>query len=45
MADPTTSTPSRFVANTETLEDVLKTQTVGLVHLSEFNKRHVELAE
>jgi len=45
MADPTTSTPSRFVANTETLEDVLKTQTVGLVHLSEFKKRRVELAE
>jgi len=45
MADPTTSTPSRFVANTETLEDVLKTQTVGLVHLSEFKKRRVKLAE
>lgn len=38
-------TPSRFVANTETLEDVLKTQTVGLVHLNEFKKRRVELAE
>jgi len=45
MADPTTSTPLRFVANTETLEDVLKTQTVGLVHLGEFKKRRVELAE
>lgn len=41
------STPSnsRFISNTETLEDVLKTQTVGLVHLSEFKKRRVELAE
>jgi len=45
MADPTTSTALRFVANTETLEDVLKTQTVGLVHLGEFKKRRVELAE
>ncbi|CUS12157.1 unnamed protein product [Tuber aestivum] len=45
MTDPATTTPSRFVANTETLEDVLKTQTVGLVHLSEFKKRRVELAE
>jgi len=44
-ADPTTSTPSRFVAKTETLEDVLKAQTVGLVHLSEFKKRRVERAE
>ena len=45
MADPTTSTPTRFVTNTETLEDVLKTQTIGLVHLSEFKKRCVKLAE
>jgi len=45
MADPTTSTPSRFVANTEILEDVPKSQTVGLVHLSEFKKRRVELVE
>lgn len=53
MSNPTsnppsgTSTPSnsRFISNTETLEDALKTQTVGLVHLSEFKKRRVELAE
>jgi len=45
MTDPTTSTPARFVANTETLEDVLKTQTIGLVHLSEFKKRRIELEE
>jgi len=41
-----TSTPSRFVANTQTLvEDVIKMQTGCLVHLSEFEKRRVELAE
>ncbi|RPB14622.1 XAP5-domain-containing protein [Morchella conica CCBAS932] len=44
---PTTTTTanSRFTPNTETLEDALKTQTVGLVHLSDFKKRRVELAE
>jgi len=45
MAGPTTSTPSRFVAKTETLEDMRKMPTVGLVHLSESTKRRVELAE
>ncbi|KAI5840782.1 XAP5, circadian clock regulator-domain-containing protein [Morchella snyderi] len=40
-----TTTNSRFTPNTETLEDALKTQTVGLVHLSDFKKRRVELAE
>ncbi|KAI5805101.1 XAP5, circadian clock regulator-domain-containing protein [Geopyxis carbonaria] len=39
------STPNRFTNHTETLEDALKTQTVGLVHLSEFKKRRTELAE
>ncbi|KAI5807279.1 XAP5, circadian clock regulator-domain-containing protein [Peziza echinospora] len=40
------NTPTtRFTGTTETLEDVLKTQTVGLVHLSEFKKRRVELLE
>ncbi|KAG0133083.1 XAP5, circadian clock regulator-domain-containing protein [Tuber indicum] len=38
MADPTTSTPSCFAASTETLGDVLKTQTAGF-------KRRIELAE
>ncbi|KAH0613393.1 uncharacterized protein H6S33_009773 [Morchella sextelata] len=42
---PTTTPNSRFTPNTETLEDALKTQTVGLVHLSDFKKRRVELAE
>jgi len=45
MADPTTSTPARLVANTETLEDMLKTQTISLVHLSGFKKRCIELEE
>lgn len=53
MSNPTSNPPSRastpsnsrFISNTETLEDALKTQTVGLVHLSEFKKRRVELAE
>ncbi|KAF8469151.1 XAP5, circadian clock regulator-domain-containing protein [Kalaharituber pfeilii] len=36
---------SRFTKPTETLEDVLKTQTVGLVNLSEFKKRRAELLE
>ncbi|KAF8417955.1 XAP5, circadian clock regulator-domain-containing protein [Tirmania nivea] len=35
-ASGTTTPTSRFTKTTETLEDVLKTQTVGLVHLSEF---------
>ena len=44
-ADPTTSTLLHFVASTETLGDVLKMQTVGLVHLSEFKKCCFEVAE
>ncbi|KAF3911292.1 hypothetical protein ABW21_db0200193 [Orbilia brochopaga] len=35
----------RFTAQNETLEDVLKSQTVGLVHLSDFKKRRAELLE
>ena len=45
MTHPTTSTPSRFVVNTKTLEDVLKTKTVGHGHLSKFTRRRVELVE
>ena len=48
MSNPSSgaNTPtSRFTKTSETLEDVLKTQTVGLVHLSEFKKRRVELLE
>ncbi|RPB23847.1 XAP5-domain-containing protein [Terfezia boudieri ATCC MYA-4762] len=44
-ASGTTTPTSRFTKTTETLEDVLKTQTVGLVHLSEFKKRRVQLLE
>src|SRR4051812_45713417 len=35
----------RFTSQNETLEDVLKLQTVGLVHLSDFKKRRAELLE
>lgn len=54
MSNPASgaSTPnpasSRFISKTaqpSTLEDVLKTQTVGLVHLDEFKKRRAELIE
>jgi len=45
MADPTTSTPLPFVANTETREDMLKMLTVSLVHQREFNIHRAELEE
>ncbi|KAF3904970.1 hypothetical protein AA313_de0200554 [Arthrobotrys entomopaga] len=35
----------RFTSQNETLEDVLKSQTVGLVNLSDFKKRRAELLE
>ncbi|KAI9781652.1 MAG: hypothetical protein M1839_005869 [Geoglossum umbratile] len=50
-ADPSrTSTPnpataSRFTAQASTAEDLLKSQTVGLVHLSDFRKRRAEALE
>jgi protein FAM50 len=40
-----TTTPSRFASQTGTIEDVLSTQTVGLVNLAEFKKRRAELLE
>jgi protein FAM50 len=40
-----TATPNRFTNHTDTLEDALKNQTVGLVHLADFKKRRTELAE
>ena len=45
-----TSTPnpnpsSRFTSQTSTAEDLLKSQTVGLVHLSDFRKRRAEALE
>ena len=38
-----TSTPNpRFTSQAQDAEDVLKEQTVGLVHLSDFRKRRAE---
>ncbi|KAF8543519.1 XAP5, circadian clock regulator-domain-containing protein [Trichophaea hybrida] len=37
--------PYRFSNHNDTLEDALKNQTVGLVHLADFKKRRAELAE
>jgi protein FAM50 len=40
------STPnSRFTSQTKTAEDLLSTQTVGLVALSDFRKRRAEAIE
>jgi len=36
---------SRFASQSWTAEDLLKSQTVGLVHLSDFRKRRVEALE
>ncbi len=36
---------SRFASQSRTAEDLLKSQTVGLVHLSDFRKRRVEALE
>jgi protein FAM50 len=38
------STP-RFTSQTTSAEDLLKSQTVGLVHLSDFRKRRAEVLE
>lgn len=40
-----TSTPRSFTNQTATAEDLLKFQTVGLVHLSEFRKRRADILE
>nr|POE72390.1 protein fam50 like [Quercus suber] len=52
MADPASedvsrsSTPNpRFTSQNQSAEDVLKEQTVGLVHLSDFRKRRAEAIE
>ncbi|KAF1814115.1 XAP5-domain-containing protein [Eremomyces bilateralis CBS 781.70] len=42
---PTTTAPPRFTAQNATAEDLLKSQTVGLVHLSDFRKRRAEALE
>lgn len=44
--DSGASTPvSRFTNQSATAEDLLKSQTVGLVHLSDFRKRRAEVLE
>ncbi|KAI5306009.1 hypothetical protein KEM56_002560 [Ascosphaera pollenicola] len=44
--DSGASTPaSRFTSQAATAEDLLKSQTVGLVHLSDFRKRRAEALE
>ncbi|KAK3651544.1 hypothetical protein LTR56_005686 [Elasticomyces elasticus] len=52
MADPSSGSPSgsstpnpRFAAQVHTTEDLLKEQTYGLVHLSDFRKRRAEAQE
>ena len=42
---PSNTTNSRFAAQHASAEDVLKEQTVGLVHLSDFRKRRAEALE
>ncbi|KAH0553474.1 hypothetical protein GP486_006456 [Trichoglossum hirsutum] len=42
---PNPATSSRFTAQASTAEDLLKSQTVGLVHLSDFRKRRAEALE
>jgi protein FAM50 len=40
-----TSTPRSFANQTISAEDLLKSQTVGLVNLSDFRKRRAEVLE
>jgi protein FAM50 len=40
-----TSTPRSFTNQTVSTEDLLKSQTVGLVHLDDFRKRRAEVLE
>ncbi|KAK3046243.1 hypothetical protein LTS18_013416, partial [Coniosporium uncinatum] len=42
---PTASNNPRFVSQNATAEDLLKTQTVGLVQLDDFRKRRAEAIE
>lgn len=39
------STPRSFAGQGVSAEDMLKSQTVGLVHLSDFRKRRAEVLE
>ena len=45
MPSPNPPTDSRFASSTHTAEDLLKEQTVGLVHYSDFRKRRAEALE
>ena len=40
-----TSTPKSFTNQLVSTEDLLKSQTVGLVHLDDFRKRRAEVIE
>lgn len=40
-----TSTPRSFTSQIASTEDLLKSQTVGLVHLDDFRKRRAEVLE
>lgn len=42
---PNPTTHARFTSQASTAEDLLKSQTVGLVHLSDFRKRRAEALE
>lgn len=41
----TSNSNPRFTSQASTAEDLLKSQTVGLVHLSDFRKRRAEVLE
>lgn len=43
--DSRTSTPRSFTGQSASAEDLLKSQTVGLVNLSDFRKRRAEAVE
>lgn len=45
MSRDGSSTPSAFNTQNTTAEDLLKTQTVGLVSLNDYRKRHAEARE
>jgi hypothetical protein len=45
MPASTPPTDARFASSTHTAEDLLKEQTVGLVHYSDFRKRRAEALE
>lgn len=44
MSNPLPANP-RFTSQTKTAEDLLSTQTVGLVNLSDYRKRRAEAIE